>query len=53
MSENPQKPKVRKMTDDEKAADAERRLEIQYLRHLKRKYPQEDKRMSQENQSTY
>jgi hypothetical protein len=44
---NPPRP-ARKLTETEKLAAEERRIEINYLRHLKRKYPEDDRRISDE-----
>lgn len=46
--DNHQKPAIRKMTDAEKRSLEERRIEINYLRHLKKKYPLEDARITEE-----
>jgi hypothetical protein len=48
MKEEKPKPVVRKLTEAERLAVEERRIEINYLRHLKRKYPAEDERISAE-----
>lgn len=39
---------VRRLNDEEKQAVEERRIEINYLRHLKKKYPDDDRRISEE-----
>lgn len=48
MKEEKPKPVARKLTEAERLAVEERRIEINYLRHLKRKYPAEDERITQE-----
>jgi len=40
--------KVTKRADLEKQAEEERRLEIRFLRHLKKKYSEEDKKITDE-----
>lgn len=47
-SDTPERPAVRKLTEAERLAVEARRIEINYLRHLKRKYPDDDKRITQE-----
>lgn len=39
---------ARILSEAEKLADEERRIELRFLRHLKRKYPDDDKRITQE-----
>ena len=48
MKEEKPKPVARKLTEAERLAVEERRIEINYLRHLKRKYPTEDERITRE-----
>lgn len=48
MSNETQTSQHRKRSEAEIIAEDERRIEIRYLKHLKRKYPAEDRRISEE-----
>lgn len=43
--------RVIKKEEIDHEAEEERRLEIRYLRHLKRKYPEDDERINREQKN--
>ena len=48
MTETRRPIKVTKKSETESKAEIDRRLEIRFLKHLKTKYPEDDKRLTKE-----